>query len=446
MTGKKYFKMVLLLLLIVFATSLVFAVWAESMTCSIDSLMYTSKSYRPVQTIGNIRDNTILLEPYKNIYTDEASFNEYLDRLDAELSSLEEYVGITNTFIAPAGIQMYYKEGEIVRFETRHLGGGENDLVPVDWDHNVTTAEIVLVDNTLIKLGVIPELDEEMFGRSYLITDEIPVLVGGKNAKNARVGEVYQAVLYPRRPAGNNGDSVASGVVISTKITGIADTPIAIAEMVNKGNQDIVIMPPVINEDGKDFEQSLPSTLKIMFKETTYEHDTIRIEGAAEVLEVFGRPSPDLQSHLYTLRFFYDRLHARDYLIYLITAIIMGIFTVIILTELVKKIMHKYLEKTSYRIIISAVFPVLCFLVAKRFLFHPRFLTISELILNSLANFLNLEGLIITTRYISSYVLSRDFANIMLMIPLAVLALSLVFVNIFPARTISTAKWEKAND
>ena len=58
-----------------------------------------------------------------------------------------------------------------------------------------------MVDHTLIKMDLIPGLDEAIFGKEYMLTEEIPVLVGGKEAKYARVGEVYPTVLSPRTEA-----------------------------------------------------------------------------------------------------------------------------------------------------------------------------------------------------------------------------------------------------
>jgi hypothetical protein len=443
---KTVIKVAILLMVISFGASILFNLWNEVFITSLDRLLYLSRSYEPVQSIWEISGKTIVLEPYENMYYDEASFAEYLRRLEEDLGLLEEFVGISGIYKAPAGIRMYYKENGVVEFE-RRLFGGQYSLVPVQWGDHDIAAGIVTVDKTLIKLGVIPGLDGEIFGRAYKLTEEIPVLVGGKNAQSARVGALYQAVLCSRLLKSAAEEPVAPEDIVNVRIAGIVDLPIAVAEMVNATN-DIAIMPPVVNEDGTGYVESLPSRLKIIFNTSAYDDTGIAIKGAAEILEAYGRTSPDNDGHYYALPLFYERLKDRDYLAVFLATLIMGLLLVVLTTLLVNKLLRKYLDKPFYRIIASAIFPPLCFLMA-RYLDFRRFFHLDnpiDVALNRLAGYFQLQtspGPVPTWGIISE---DMFFNKKALLIPLLLLALFLIIASIFPVKPISITKKEKGHD
>lgn len=103
---KTVIKVAILLMVISFGASILFNLWNEVFITSLDRLLYLSRSYEPVQSIWEISGKTIVLEPYENMYYDEASFAEYLRRLEEDLGLLEEFVGISGIYKAPAGIRM----------------------------------------------------------------------------------------------------------------------------------------------------------------------------------------------------------------------------------------------------------------------------------------------------------------------------------------------------
>ena len=108
------------------------------------------------------------------------------------------------------------------------------------------------------------------------------------------------------------------------------------------------------------------------FNTSAYDDTGIAIKGAAEILEAYGRTSPDNDGHYYALPLFYERLKDRDYLAVFLATLIMGLLLVVLTTLLVNKLLRKYLDKPFYRIIASAIFPPLCFLMA-RYLDFRRF-------------------------------------------------------------------------
>ena len=130
MGKRKIFKLGVLLLLISLPSSFVMAACFESIVYPLDNLLRVSSNIGPAETLLEINQRSIKLTPYKHMYTDEASFHEYLDKLENRLASFEGYMGITGINLPPRGLSMYYKESGRLPLEKYTMN---------NWAHSIST-------------------------------------------------------------------------------------------------------------------------------------------------------------------------------------------------------------------------------------------------------------------------------------------------------------------
>jgi hypothetical protein len=350
---RKIFKLGVLLLLISLPSSFVMAACFESIVYPLDNLLRVSSNIGPAETLLEINQRSIKLTPYKHMYTDEASFHEYLDKLENRLASFEGYMGITGINLPPRGLSMYYKESGEVTFRKIH----DEQLGTFDFDHSIQTSDIIVVDHTLIKMDLIPGLDEAIFGKEYMLTEEIPVLVGGKEAKYARVGEVYPTVLSPRTEA--NVIDIVEEKIVNCKVVGIVDMLLPLEGMVfSTTPKEIVIMPKVVNADGTSCGDFMPSEVTIVFKQPLYN----QLEELAEVLKEFGNINW-LASREFISLIVSQSHTVRNNAVQILMALISLIFLLLMLFYLVTGLAHRYLPGALPKIAAVAAFSGLCYVL-----------------------------------------------------------------------------------
>lgn len=453
-TKRNVLKLGFLLLIAALIFSFILVIGAESLTHAVNNLLYAAKSDAPLRAIRDYSDNIIELVPNTDTYTDQASFDKYLRRLDAALKHFKGYVGITNAHVPPGSIGMFYKKGAKINFTemktdpdldpSRDWGTGW--LGPVsDWDHDIQTDMIIMADSTLVKMRLIPELDEATFGRPYLLTDEIPALVGGKKAQYARIGEVYQAALYPKVKMGED----VTPVVVNVRVAGIANTHLALAGMVgsvpgevglmpaHSPEDYIVIIPVILDTDGNVLslqpnpEQSLPAKIRIAFDQYVYDNQGYRPEGIAEVLRDFGRPN--LLGYSFTVPFSNYIYSTGTYTVNIVSAVFLSLMLVITFTCLVNNLIQKYLEKAWSKIIAAASFPLLCYYLVKG-LSWSKFVPLTSISALKLMKLSHLADDVWRVFWGEHYfnVLSSQFIDLAALLPIALMALFLIVYNALP--------------
>lgn len=386
MQGKKnIFMLACLMLIIALLLSYILAIGAESLIYAANDLFYAVNTSEPLDALSGYSWKTIELIPDRDAYADQATFDLFLNRLDGKLKSFEAYDGLIYSFDSPWSVSMYYKEGEDVQFceadyEDEYSGTGW--LRTIEWaDHEFIANNIITTNDTLVKTGIIPELDMEKFGRSYTATEEIPVLVGGNYAKEAIVGEVYQAVLYPR--TGMKTDVAPE--VVNVRIIAITDTHNAIIGKVGKTTLDVgrmpemnfppfIIMPKIVNSErevpslGLDQEFPLPSKVTIAFNQSPYSQGAALNDEIVYALSDFGEPlSYSDEGRFYVP--FWNFIHSqRKFIIHLLTTVFFVLTTVALFSLLLNKMFCGLLEKLWHKMIAVTAFSILCYLLISNML------------------------------------------------------------------------------